>query len=176
MKKVYNLIKFGVVVLFSLMAVGCSFSNIEPSEMAANAQVVKHHQGSVQVKVTGGETKEDQLKITNESFKQSIVNAINKSKLFGSTGDGKSDYRLDVILNSLDQPAMGFTMTVNMEASWIVTRISDNKMMWRKSISSTQTLGVSDETGGVARVRRTTGEAAARNIEKALAEISKLDL
>lgn len=176
MKTVLNLVKLSVAILLVAMATGCSFSNISPAEMMANAQVVKHHQGSVQVKVTGGEEKEDQIKITNKSFKQAIVSAVNKSKLFSRTSDGKSDYRLDVILNSLDQPAMGFTVTVNMEASWIVTRLSDNKMIWRKSIASTQTLGVSDEAGGVARVRRATGEAAAKNIEKALAEISRLNL
>ena len=176
MSTVPNIIKLAMIMLFVALAAGCSMSNIEPDEITSNVQIVKHHQGSVSVKVVGGEEKEDQLRLTNASVKEAVEAAIKKSKLFSGISNGKSDYRVDVIINSVNQPAFGFTMTVTVEASWIVTRLSDNKLIWRKAISSSRTLGVSDEAGGLARVRRATGEAAGLNIEKAFAEISKLNL
>ena len=173
-----NLLKLRwvLILLPVVIMTGCSFSNIEPGEMVADPKIVKHHPGSVQVRVSGGAGKDDSLKITDDGLKQAVVNAINKSKLFERVAANGAKYRLDVILADVQQPAAGFAMTVGITINWIVTRVSDNKAIWRESIFAARRLTPADELGGVARLRRATGEAAARNIDKAFAKISKLDL
>ena len=98
--------------------------------------------------------------ISNEDFKQALETSLVQSGMFKSAGSG--GYQVEAFITSIEQPAIGISMRVNMEVSYALKR--GGAVVWRKSIKSTYTAPMGEAFVGAVRVRKATEGAARENI------------
>ena len=169
----------GVCACVVLLA-GCATPASKEAMVPPTVTVAKKHPQSVSVEVTGGQQTDAMGKsqISNEDFAQALEQAITQSQTFASVmkGAGGQNYRLSVVIVSLDQPSFGLTFNVKMEAGWTLKRADTGATVWQESIRSESTAGPSDAFAAVARLRMATEGAARNNISQGLSKISQLSL
>lgn len=170
-----------IVLLGALLAGGCA-SPSQPTAMVAAPVLAPEarHEGSVAIQVTGGSktSAAGASQISNEDFFAALSESIEKAGLFQDAvaAGEKGDYRLDVAIVRVQQPLMGFSMTVTIETTWNLTKASDGQVVWRKAIVSSYTAAVSDAFAGVTRLRLANEGAARKNIEDAITQMGALSL
>lgn len=115
----------------------------------------------VQAVVTGGTPRSKVLaNITNEDFKEALESSLVCSGMFKNAGGG--GYQIDAFIASIDQPAMGFSMRVNLEVNYLLRR--NGALVWRKSIRSTYEAPTGEAFVGAVRLRKATEGAVRENI------------
>jgi hypothetical protein len=133
----------------------------------------------VTISVTGGR-ETDPLgapDVSNESFQTALVESLRQSALFQSVAtNGSASYKLTVRLDSLDRPAMGISMTVNLRSDWTLKRNSDGTVLWQQPVYSSYTAGAGDAFAGITRLRHANEGAARKNIEQGMALLSEAKL
>lgn len=169
------------VLLTALFAGGCATPAKSTAMVVAPVlEPEKRHEGSVDINVSGGSktTATSASQISSENFAAALSESIGKSGLFSSVAPvgGKGDYHLEVTIVRVDQPVMGFSMTVTIETTWNLSRKSDGEVLWRKGIQSTYTAPLGASLAGVTRLRLANEGAARENIQDAIAQMSALSL
>jgi len=148
--------------------------------MVSKVSIVNKHNYSISVKSRGGESATQvrfgSAGVTNEDFKKAIEKSITSSGLFSSVVSNNSDYHLDVTIFELTRPNAGFGLTVAMETAWSLINKTSKKIEFRKSIQSTYTTGAFDAFAFTERLALAVENAAKKNIQQGLKEISKLEL
>jgi hypothetical protein len=178
MKSVRFLI-LGALVSLALLITGCATASKPEAMVVGKIELAKKHAATLSLKVTGGSetSSAGSSKISNADFTTALTNSITSSELFSKLLDAaSSDYHLDVMIARLDQPMMGFNMTVTLETNWKLTRKSDGSVVWQRAIPSTFKATMDDAFAGVTRLRLANEGAARTNIEAALKEMAALDL
>lgn len=165
----------------ALLAGGCA----SPAQSKAMVAVptmgsVKSHDGKVSLNVTGGSETSAMgaSQISSADFATALRDSIQKSGLFSAVvaAGGDEDYHIEVAIVRVDQPMMGFSMTVTFETTWTLSGKNDQTVFWRKAISSRFTATVGDAFAGVTRLRLANEGAARENIQEAIAQMSALTL
>lgn len=170
-----------LMILAALFAGGCATPAKSTAMVAAPMlEAENRHEGSIGLNVTGGSetTAASASQISNENFAAALRESVEKSGLFSnvlSAGE-KGDYHLDVSIVRVDQPMVGFSMTVTVETTWNLSRLSDGKVLWRKGILSTYTAPFGESVVGVTRLRLANEGAARENIRNAIAQMGALSL
>lgn len=178
----FNILRVGALIgiLGAVIGLGGCASPAGTKEMVSDsAQVVTKHPYSVAVRTAGGrETdKMGASQISDQDFAEALRQSITTTKLFSKVVEGQdSDYLLSVFVANLEQPMMGFSMTVKMEAAWSLTEVKSGKVIWKDTINSTYTASASAAFAGVERLRIATEGAARENIKMGIEELSKLSL
>lgn len=160
-----------------LLLGGCASQATHQGMTPEVIDTFKKHPLMVSLDVTGGKPTDSSgtPQVSDAEFKQALLDAINKSKIFSGVVEGNAgDYSLTVILFNLEQPLFGFSFTVKMEAGWTLKRISDGVVIWQESIKSEHTATAGDAFAAVTRLRLATEGAAKSNISQGLSKISKL--
>jgi hypothetical protein len=145
----------------------------------ANVVASKKHAQAVSVEVTGGDKAGGAIgaPIPNEVFAQALEQAITDSKIFARVDKGgNANYRLSVTIFSLNQPVIGFALTVKMEAGWTLKRADTGAIVWQESIQTEHTAGMGEGLAFSSRLRSATESAARTNISEGLSKISQLNL
>jgi hypothetical protein len=158
---------------------GCATGASHDAMVPTNVTVVKKHAKSVSIEVTGGQETDalGKSQISSESFAQALERAITDSQTFSQVIKGSThDYRLSVVMASLDQPSFGFSFTVKMETGWTLKRADTGAIVWQDAIRSEYTASAGDAFAGVVRLRLATEGAARSNIAQGLSKISQLNL
>ncbi len=115
--------------------------------------------------------------ISNDSFGAAIKSSIEQSGLFAqATTESGSPYTLAAFIGKVDQPMMGFSMTVTMEVNYTLTKIDTGEAVWTKDISSTHTAKAGEAFAGVERLRLANEGAARENIRQMIEAVSALQL
>ena len=144
------------------------------------AAASKQHPHSVIVQTIGGsETRSltDSTNISDADLKTAIEDAITQKEVFARIVQGSgADYELSVRVIYLARPVYGFTLTVDMETIWTLTKISDNSIVMRKAIKSAGTATGGDSLIGLVRVRVAVENAARGNIDQGLKAITELEI
>jgi hypothetical protein len=147
--------------------------------MTATAATAVHQIGSdVSVTVSGGsETSAmGSSKISDEAFAQALRDSIEKSRLFAKVSPSGARYQLTGFIGTVDQPLLGFAMTVKMEVSYKLADTQSGTTVWSKSVVSEYTAPFSESFGAVKRLRLATEGAARENIQQAIAGMAALKL
>jgi hypothetical protein len=166
-----------LLALAALAAVlgGCSLDPLRTENMVPTVTTAKKHSGTVSVATSGGST--EGLKVSDDMLKKALTDSITKSQVFSSVVQGSGGrYLLTVAIAGLEQPMMGMSMTVNLEAGWTLKRADTGATVWQEAIKSTHTTGATEAFAGVERVRLATEGAVRNNIASGLAKISQLNL
>ncbi len=106
--------------------------------------------------------------ITNETFRHALEKSLVESGMFSSAGDG--GYQLDAFITNINQPILGFSMTVDMEVSYNLHRGS--ACVWKKSIKSSYQAPFGESVVGVTRLRKATEGAARENITELVRQLN----
>ncbi|MGB5964486.1 MAG: hypothetical protein WBG65_03020 [Sulfurimonadaceae bacterium] len=164
--KILAALLLGAMVLFS----GCAPKASKDAVVVHKVQIINMHTGNVEVNAhSNGDY------ITDEDLAKAIEESILENKLFEQVvHESKENYLLEVAVVSMDKPSMGFTMTVSMEATWLLKDLSNNKIIMRKVIHSSSTKTVGDAFVGVERIKIAIEGAIHENIRLGLLDISKI--
>ncbi len=174
-----SIVRRSLPIAAALVLAACaSPANREAMTPAVSAG--KQYPYSLQVKTGGGSDTGamDSSNISDADLKAAIEAAVVQSKLFKSIVQGAdgADYELSVRVTSLSKPLFGGTFTVEMEAAWSLTRMSDRNAVMRKAIKSTGVATMGEAFAGVTRLRMAVERAASDNISQGLKAIAELKL
>ncbi|HEX2101378.1 MAG TPA: hypothetical protein VHF69_11970 [Candidatus Synoicihabitans sp.] len=168
----------GLALATALLS-GCATASKTDAMVATQQDFGRQHATSVSVNVTGGRetSAAGASQISSADFRAAIVHSIEDSQLFSAVQPvGDAPYHLEVFITRLDQPVLGFSMTVTLETNWTLTRPSDGRVLWEKAIPTTYTARAGEALVGTTRLRLANEGAARTNIEAALKELSALQL
>lgn len=165
------------------LLVGCSTSAKPKAMLGLKLPQARTTHDPVVVSVKGGEKggeKPNRLlasAISSENFRTALIESVRKTALFKSVeGSGAAVYRLEATLEDLDQPMMGFNMSVALRVDWKLIRLSDNQVLWHTKILTPYTAKLGEAFVGTTRLRKANEGAARQNIEQGLAKLAALDL
>jgi hypothetical protein len=170
----------GLAAVLVVVLAGCA-TPAEKGAMTVDKQtaVAKRHPYAVGVSVSGGaETgAAGSSNIGNADLKGALEASIRETQVFREVvAVNGGQYELVVQVINLSKPSFGFSMTVDLEAGWTLTRVSDRQVMLRKAISSTYTAPANAAFVGTTRLRLAVEGAAKANIAQGLTTIGALDL
>jgi hypothetical protein len=158
---------------------GCASPTKASAMKTGNLNLNKRHAKSVAVKTAGGSETNPMWtsQIGDAQFLEAVEQSILENKLFTSVLKiGEADYVLQASLVRMDQPVIGFDMTVSLEVTWSLTRKGEQKPQWEKSFRSQARKSVGDAFVAVTRLRMATEAAAQNNIAEALNALAALEL
>jgi hypothetical protein len=170
----------GIVAAATVIALtGCAAPASKEAMEVPALPTTKRFAHSVQVKTIGGSETQagGGTNVSDSDLKAAIEASISKAQLFSTVMQGKGgDYELSVVLTNINKPMMGFSMTVDVEAGWSLTRVSDRTLVMRKQVQSTHTVGATEAFAGVKRVQMALEGAVRKNIEQGLLAIAEQNL
>jgi len=162
-----------------VLVTGCATPAKPTAMVAHNLPQAGVQHGPVTVLVTGGHETDPTYttKISDADFRTALAESLRKAGIFQpvETG-GSAPYCLKVRLEYLDQPMMGFDMTVSLRADWTLTQVPGDRVLWHDRIGSSYTATVGQAFSGATRLRKATEGAARQNIELGLAQLAQLKL
>jgi hypothetical protein len=170
MKSATRFLAVAAAGVLPCLLVSCAGS-ADTTAMTPQNAVASHRTGQpVIAEVSGGTPRSEILaNITNEDFKQALETSLVKSGLFKSTGG--NGYRVEAFITSIKQPAIGLSMTVGMEVSYVLKK--GGATVWTRSIKSTYTAPVGEAFAGAVRVRKATEGAARENIKQLIQSLDQ---
>ena len=144
-----------------------------------DAIVRKTHNGTVMVAVSGGKQTNPlwTSQVSNQDFKQALEDSLLRYKSFSRVikADG-ADYRVEVVLQELKQPLVGFSLTVKSKVHWRLVDAKTSREIWQETIDRDFTAGVGDAFVAVRRLQLANEGAIRENIKAGLQEIGQLSL
>lgn len=153
---------------------GCASGALAKNMIPHALELKRDHDATVAVEVGGGAETNPMWasQISNEAFRDAVVSAVEESGLFTAVVDDGADYTLVVTLVELDQPSMGFDLTVTLRANWGLVRPGTREMVWQREVRTSHTATIGDAFVGITRLRLANEGAAKANIRTALKAIS----
>ncbi len=156
--------------LLCLLFVSCA-GRMDPATLISSTTAVHRTAKPISAKVLGGNPSSDVLaNVSNEDFAAALESSLTKSGMFSRVGSG--GYEVDAFIISVQQPAIGISMTVKMEVSYTLKK--NGAVVWRKSLKSIYTAPVGEAFVGAVRVRKATEGAARENISQLIKELDQI--
>jgi hypothetical protein len=178
MKEITNqFILAGLVTSIAIMS-GCAQAS-KPDAMVVHVVGPVHKtDADVSVAVSGGKetSKMGASQISDEAFATALRGSIEEAGLFRKVSAEGARYRLTGFIGKVDQPMMGFSMTVKMEVSYSLKDMQSGTAVWTKDIESEYTAKASAAFAGTERLRLANEGAARENIRQAVTELEALTL
>ena len=134
--------------------------------------------GDVSVAVSGGSQTSSTggSQISDEAFAQALRDSIQQSGLFAKVSPSGARYQLTAFIGKVDQPMVGFSMTVKMDVNYKLVDAQSGATVWSKVIDSQYTARPGDAFAGVKRLRLANEGAARDNIQQAIGAMAALKL
>ena len=167
----------GILIVTAVAGLSGCASTATREAMLVGAPATRNYPYSVSVQTRGGtETSATTgSTVSNEELKAAVEGSIMQSKLFKSVVQGgNGDYEITVIVTQLTKPVFGASFTVEMEAGWALTKVSDKAVVLRKVVKSAHTATLDDAIVGATRMRIAVEGAARKNIAQGLQAIADL--
>lgn len=160
-----------LICLTFIFVLGCS--SIRHDMVIPNISLNgKQYNSSIKVYVEGGVAR-----ISAKNFKKAIENSLREYKLFKQVIETSGyNYLLEVTINIVDQPGMGFNMEVYFTTTWKLIDAETKKLVWQDIISTTAKKTVGDAFLAIKRLRLANEEAVKTNIKRGIIELSRLNL
>jgi hypothetical protein len=175
-------IKTGLLIAGIVATVGNMSGCAQPSKPDAMVVhvvgPVHKTEADVSVAVSGGKetSKMGASQISDEAFATALRGSLEEAGLFRTVSTEGARYRLTGFIGKVDQPMMGFSMTVKMEVSYTLKDTQSGTAVWTKDIESEYTAKASAAFAGVERLRLANEGAARENIRQAVTELQALTL
>ena len=111
--------------------------------------------------------------VSSSEFELALEESLRSVGMLSANRQG-GRYQLVAHLEKLDQPLMGFDMTVTASVSYSLVERSSGKTVWQKSLLSPYTATVSDAFVGSQRLRLANEGTIRQNIAQLIAELQQL--
>ncbi|MGH8453768.1 MAG: hypothetical protein ACRES4_03165 [Nevskiales bacterium] len=134
--------------------------------------------GSVSVETVSGGEGTNPLwtsEIGNEEFRSALENSLRAARLL-ATDVSESRYTLKATLVSVQQPMVGFDMTVTTTVLYALSDRSVNAAVFEKSITTPYTATVGDAFLGFERLKLANEGSARNNIAQLIDELYRLQI
>lgn len=167
------------ICMLAALVAGCATPAAHEGMIPVTFEIATKHPRTVSVSVSGGKETATMgtPQISDAEFAKALVDSIIKSQTFSQVIEGKgADYLLTVMLFGMEQPFIGGSFTVKLEAGWTLKRADTSAIVWQEAIKSEHTASFGDAFVAATRLRLATEGAARNNILQGLARISKLNL
>lgn len=166
------------LLVWAILGLGCA-TPAKPSAMIpASYELTGRHSFSISVSGEGGKKTNPMWtsEISTEDFVTAVEESLRGSGVFSSVIRGdQGDYKLHVALVSVDQPLIGFSLTVRISSRWILTD-KTGKVVFDDFVRSEYTATTKDAFAAVVRLRLANEGAARKNIQLGIERLSKLSL
>lgn len=165
-------------IAMAMLTGGCA-TPAGSGAMTATPPTPVHQIGSdVSVAVSGGKetSSTGASQISDEAFAQALRDSIEKSSLFAKVLPSGARYKLTAFIGKVDQPLIGFSLTVKMEVNYNLVDTQSGKAVWTKDIASEYTARPGEAFAAVKRLRLANEGAARENIQQAIAAMAALTL
>jgi len=106
--------------------------------------------------------------VGNPEFQSALQNSLGAAGMLASSS---GRYRLDAILNELDQPLFGLDMSVSSTVHYTLTDTTNSKQAFDQSITASYTATMSDAFVGVERLRLANEGSIKKNIASFLDQL-----
>lgn len=167
------------LTLCGALAVGGCATPARPGNMTPTEAPATHHSDrDVSVVVSGGSATSSThaSQIASEDFARALSDALDKAGVFSKVSPAGGYYKLSAYIGKVDQPIMGFSMTVTVEVSYTLINTSSGQPVWTKNVTSVHTTATSESFLGSERLRLATEGAAKDNIQQAIAALEAQQL
>lgn len=172
----HHVIRASLVVLGFLVS-ACAQST-RPESMVAPLTTARTMASAVDNSIMVGEVAGGQetnpmwtSQISTDSFRMALQQSLVNYQLHSPTGP----YRLNAVLVNVDQPFIGFDMTVTTTVNYTLLDPTGNEV-WSKGVTAPYTATMSDAFLGVERLRLANEGSAKENIRRALeAMVEEID-
>jgi len=166
------------VIAAATLAGGCATPASSVAMTATPAASVHQIGSDVSVAVSGGKETASMgaSQISDEAFAQALRDSIEKSGLFAKVSSSGARYKLTGFIGKVDQPLMGFSLTVKMEVNYTLVDTQSGTTVWTKDIASEYTAKTGEAFAAVKRMRLANEGAARENIQQAVAAMAALTL
>jgi hypothetical protein len=166
------------VIAAATLAEGCATPASSVAMTATPATSVHQIGSDVSVAVSGGKETSSMgaSQISDEAFAQALRDSIEKSGLFAKVSPSGARYKLTGFIGKVDQPLIGFSLTVKMEVNYTLVDTQSGTTVWNKDIASEYTAKTGEAFAGVKRLRLANEGAARENIQQAIAAMAALTL
>ena len=164
-------------VFFSGCAQKSQVSNMIVKEERLNIKCHSKLKGNLAIETVNGGQETNPLwtsQVANQDFRQALEKSLQIYGLY--TADKNSKYAVSAYLQNLDQPLMGFDMTVIAQVRYQIVERKTNKIIFNQVISTPYTATVSDAFAGVERLRLANEGAIKSNIEELIKKICTLHI
>lgn len=175
-----NTLFLRVALLGLLIALAGCASPTKPAAMKVDQlNLTNRFDKTVAVQTNGGQPTDPMWtsKVSDADLAQAITESLRANGLFSAVVSlNESDYVLNATIVNIDQPLVGFTMSVGVEIVWSLTPKGQTKPVWEHSVSTRAQKTTGDAFVGVTRLRMATEAATQENIRKALTLLSQQQL
>ena len=108
--------------------------------------------------------------VTPEEYRKALVASFRQADLYAPEDEAK--YVMDTVMTDMEQPIMGFNMTVTATAQYDVLKASNESNVFSENVSVPCTKGIGDAFDGAIRLRLASGCAVGENITHVIKVIS----
>jgi hypothetical protein len=178
MRTAARIVALACVIAGAALAGGCATPASSGAMTAAPATPVHQLGSDVSVAVSGGKETSSMgaSQISDEAFAQALRDSIEKSGLFAKVSPSGARYKLTGFIGKVDQPLIGFSLTVKMEVNYTLADTQSGTTVWTKDIASEYTAKTGEAFAAVKRLRLANEGAARENIQQAIAAMAAVTL
>ncbi len=162
------------LALLGACAKPASPSAMVPDIVGIGAGPASAYRGAITAGEVSGGSKTSPLwtsQVDNPEFREALVRALMESGL-GRADNGR--FRLDAVLQKLEQPFAGFAMTVNATIAYRLTEVATGAVVYDKAITTPATATMDDAIDGQARLRIANERAIRANLRQLIEELYAL--
>jgi hypothetical protein len=144
---------------------------VNPSQINKAIPSSKFYSSVKKVSVDGGKETNPlwTSQVSSENFQLALVDSLKAANVWSDSGK----YSLEANLLSLEQPLIGFNMTVSASVDYKVKDETTGTVIFGEKIDSTHTATVGDAVAGIKRLRLANEGAIRNNIELFLKKLSE---
>ena len=178
-KKMMNYVLIAGISLSAMQLTGCASNasselmtySYKGSQKPANVELVKNINVS---QVVGGHETNPlwASKINNENFKVALEQSLKNANLYNEVNKG--NFQLNANLVKLEQPLLGFNLTVTCQVHYKLQNVKSNSIIYDKDITTSYTAKLSDSFVAIERLKMANEGAARANIQKLIDDLYRL--
>ena len=171
-----------VLLVILLLLGGCATGAKRENMVYAPYQSQSTSYGSelvsnISVTTVGGGTETNPMwvsQVSDAEFAQALMASLDIAGLLNLNQSG--EYILEAHIVNIEQPLMGFDLTVTADIYYRLTDVVSSRLIYEKKLATTYTAVFSDALYGVTRLRLANEGAVRENIRFFLFDLSRLNL
>lgn len=150
---------------------------VKPTAVEGKVFPEKLRNGVAVVNVAGGEETNPlwTSEVNSEGFKSALIQSLLDAELL-DPDEEKARYQLIAVLLNVDQPFMGFNMTVTSTVEYTLLDTSDGTTVFRERVVAPYTAKAGQAFLGMERLKLANEGSIRENIRLLIERLSKLDL
>lgn len=166
-----------LIALLGGCAAGARIENMEVAGQPAQRIAPTPLRQQLAVRATGGANGDNrnwQSSVGNPEFEAALKSSLRATGLLAEGRAGQ--YALSAQLIEIDQPFIGFNMTVTAKVGYTVAEQASGKILWQRTLVTPYTASFGDSLLGIERLRLANEGAVRANLAQLIDELFRLKI